>query len=115
MGYDRQILQILSRVGVRGISVRSLTKHVFNQNRTFFMTPDYNQVHDYVQRYLLRNSKSPNSLIARTGRRGSYRLNTQGNADARHLVLSFKTDDGADDGEEKEEKPQQDFSLDLFA
>ena len=112
MGYDRQILEFLLRVGERGISVRSLAKHVYNQNHTFFSTPDYKQVHDYVQRFLLRNSKSPQSLITRTERRGYYRLNTQGNADAHQLLISFKTE--PDDGDEKEEKPQQDFSLDLF-
>ena len=108
-------MQILSRVDERGISVRSLAKHVFNHNHTFFSTPDYRQVHVSVQQFLQRNSKSPQSLIARTGRRGYYRLNTQGNAYARQLVtaLRAKPEDGGDE-EEKEEKPRQDFSLDLF-
>lgn len=66
-----------------------------------------------VQQYLLRNSKSPQSLIESTGRRGYYRLNTQGSADARQLLLDFR--DEVTNDETENEKPQQDLSLDLFA
>ena len=61
--------------------------------------------------YLFRNSKSQQSLIENTGRRGYYRLNTSGSADARQLMLQF-----ADKQEEKEEEkpPVQDLSLSLF-
>jgi len=45
-------------------------------------------------------------------RRGYYRLNTQSNADARQLVLEFRETAVT---EEKEEKPVEDLSLDLFA
>lgn len=109
---------ILSRVGDRGISVRSLAKHVYNHSRTFFSAPDYKQVHSYVQQYLLRNSKSPQDIIARTGRRGYYCLNTLRSAEARQLVMGFKAKAGNDvdsNGPEAEGKPAQDYSLDLFA
>ena len=66
-----------------------------------------------VQQYLLRNSKSPQSLIESTGRRGYYRLNTQGSADARQLLLDFR--DEVTNDETENEKSQQDLSLDLFA
>ena len=42
-----------------------------------------------VQQYLLKNSKSPQSLIESTGQRGCYRLNTTGSQDARQLMLQF--------------------------
>jgi hypothetical protein len=45
-------------------------------------------------------------------RRGYYRLNTQNNADARQLMISFREETCS---EEKEEKPVKDLSLDLFA
>ena len=80
-------------------------------NCTFFTQPDYEEIRSYVQQFLLRNSKSTQSLIESTGHRGYYRLNTEGSADARQMVLQFR-----DEKEEKEEeKPQQDLSLDLFA
>ncbi|MDE6003507.1 MAG: hypothetical protein K2G76_08495, partial [Prevotella sp.] len=61
--------------------------------------------------YLLKNSKSPQSLIGSTGRRGYYRLNTKDSDDALQLLLRFHEEQQET---EEEEKPQQDLSLDLF-
>ena len=109
--YDSQILKVLTEAGERGIGVQTIAKHIYNMNRTFFYQPDYEEIHNYVQQYLLRNSKSQQSLIESTGRRGYYRLNTYGSADARQLVLQFSNDRQE---EKEEEKPRQDLSLDLF-
>ena len=111
MTYDQQILKILTEAGERGISVQTLAKHVYNMNCTFFFQPDYEEIRSYVQQYLLRNSKSAQSLIESTGRRGYYRLNTTGSADALQMLLQFREEQE----ETEEEKPQQDLSLDLFA
>ena len=111
MSYDQQILKVLTEAGERGIGVQTLEKHIYNMNRTFFFQPDFEEIRCYVQQYLLRNSKSQQSLIESTGRRGYYRLNTSGSADARQLMLQF-----TDKQEEKEEEksPVQDLSLSLF-
>ena len=111
VNYDQQILKVLTEAGDYGVSVQSVVKHVYNMNRTFFSQPDYEDVKSYVQQFLLRNSKSSQSLIDRTERRGYYRLNTSGSTDARQLMLQFSEVQE----EKKEEKPQQDLSLDLFA
>jgi hypothetical protein len=111
MTYDQQILKILTEAGERGISVQTLAKHVYNMNCTFFFQPDYEEIRSYVQQYLLRNSKSAQSLIESTGRRGYYRLNTTGSTDALQMLLQFREEQE----EKEEEKPQQDLSLDLFA
>ena len=113
MTYDKQILEILTKVGEQGIGVQQLAKHVYNMNCTLFSQPELQEVHNYVQQYLLRNSKSSRSLVESTGRRGYYRLNTQNNDDARQLVLMFREHDEAESSE-KDEKPQHDFSLSLF-
>lgn len=113
MTYDRQILQILSDVGELGIGVQQLAKHVYNMNCTLFYQPDLQEIHGYVQQYLLRNSKSAQSLIESTGRRGYYRLN-KNSADARQLMLEFRNTRIQEVAEDKEEKPQTDFSLSLF-
>jgi len=110
VNYDQQILQVLTEAGERGLGVQAIAKHVYNMNCTFFVQPDYDELRSYVQQYLIRNSRSAQSLVERTDRRGHYRLNTVGSTDAQQLLLHFR-DDGE---EEKEEKPQQDFSLDLF-
>jgi len=111
MTYDRQILEILTAVGEKGISVQLLAKHVYNQNLTLFFTPDLNEIRAYVQQYLLKNSKSPQSLVESAGKRGFYRLNTRNNADARQLLIEF-TETATQP--EKEERPAADLSLDLF-
>jgi hypothetical protein len=109
--YDQQILQVLTEAGECGVSVQAIAKHVYNMNCTFFVQPDFEEIRTYVQQYLLRNSKSQQSLIESTGRRGYYRLNTDGSADARQLLLQFRDEK---EEEREEEKPQQDLSLDLF-
>ena len=111
MTYDQQILQVLTEAGECGVSVQAIAKHVYNMNCTFFVQPDFEEIRTYVQQYLLRNSKSQQSLIESTGRRGYYRLNTDGSADARQLLLQFRDEK---EEETEEEKPQQDLSLDLF-
>lgn len=111
MTYDKQILMILSDVGNRGISVHSLARHVYNMNCSLFFSPDFDDIRRYVQQYLLRNSKSSQSLIESTGRRGCYRLNTGNSVDARQLQLEFRKES---DGNKEEETPSEDFSLSLF-
>ena len=112
MTYDRQILQILTEVGEKGINVQLLAKHIYNLNSTLFASPDIEDIRSYVQQYLLKNSKSSASLVESMERRGYYRLNTQNNADARQLMITFREETNP---EEKEEKPAKDLSLDLFA
>ena len=90
MTYESQILKILTEVGENGISVQLLAKNLYNLNTTLFYTPDLEEIRSFVQQYLLKNSKSVQSLVESTGRRGYYRLNTQNNADARQLMLDFK-------------------------
>ena len=114
MTYDQQILSILTDVGDKGISVQFLSKHLYNLNTSLFVPLDIEDIRNYVQQYLLRNSKSSQSLIENTGRRGIYRLNTQNNADARQLMLDFKNHASDDDAAESEEVHHPDFSLDLF-
>ena len=114
MTYDQQILSILTDVGDKGISVQLLSKHLYNLNTSLFAPMDIEDIRNYVQQYLLRNSKSSQSLIENTGRRGIYRLNTQNNDDARQLMLEFKNHVSEDDAAESEEAYHPDLSLDLF-
>ena len=114
MTYEKQILQILTDVGEKGIGVQQLAKHVYNMNCTLFSQPDLLEIRTFVQQYLLRNSKSAQSLIERTDRRGYYKLNTQNNADARQMVLEFREHRVTAEEDAEDEKPQCDLSLSLF-
>lgn len=91
--YERQIVEILSRVGDKGISVQMLSKHLYNMNCGLFDAPDLCCIRSYVQRFLLRNAKSPNPLVERTDRRGYYRLCTSSYALARQLMLEFNEEE----------------------
>lgn len=64
-----------------------------------------------MQQFLLRNSKTSQSLIERMEKRGYYRLNPQA-AEAKQLMFEFT--DECESIEETSEKPQVDLSLDLF-
>jgi len=113
--YDSQILEILTSIGDKGISVQLLAKHIYNKNVSLFYTPNLEEIHAYVQQYLLKNSKSSSSLIEKTGRRGYYRLNTKNNANARQLLIEFQAARQVKEKTEKEEKkPVEDLSLSLF-
>ena len=103
MTYDQQILDILTAVGEKGISVQLLAKHVYNSNLSFFFTPNLEEIRAYIQQYLLEKME----------RRGYYRLNTQNNPDARQLLIDFREESLPSD---KEERPDTnvDLSLDLF-
>ena len=114
MTYDQQILRILTDVGDRGISVQLLSKHLYNLNTTLFAPLDFEEIKTYVQQYLLKNSKSPQSLIENTGRRGFYRLNTQNNADALQLMLEFRNHADQEEQTDQDDKVHPDLSLDLF-
>ena len=111
MSYDQQILKILTEAGERGISVQNISRHVYNLNCTFFYQPDFEEVRSYVQQYLLKNSKSQQSLVESTGQRGCYRLNTRGSKDAQQLMLQFRDEVVVS---EEPQAAKQDLSLDLF-
>lgn len=80
----------------KGISLRNLVRSVYNLSRTFFFSPEYDDVYRYVQQYVRKNSKSPSSIIERMEVRGYYRLN-KASKEAKQLMLEFESkSDGSD-------------------
>ncbi|MGN1262985.1 MAG: hypothetical protein ACI4TW_03025 [Prevotella sp.] len=112
MEYGRQILEILSETGENGISVQNLATHIYNQNCSLFFSPDPVEVHKAVRQFLLRNSKSRQGLVEKTGKRGFYRLNTNNSDDARQLMLEFQ--ENKEEATEEQETTPPDISLELF-
>lgn len=109
--YDRQILQVLTNVGRRGISVHLLAKHVYNMNCTLFYQPDLQEVIRQTRNFVVRKSGGRSPWIEKTGRWGYYRLNSRGQGVVRQMLA----DDPSANGEElPDEKPPQDLSLNLF-
>lgn len=75
MNFDRDILHILIEAGPKGLSIKKISRHVFNRNNDFFNVVEFDDVYRYVSSYLARNSKLPDSIIEKTGSRGVYRIN----------------------------------------
>ena len=107
MQYDKEILRVLAEAGNEGLSVQKVSRHVFNACNSLFNLLNQEGVHKYVQTYLLKNSKSCNSLIEKS-RKGVYRLN-ENNQLSQQLILQFH-----DEVETPKEKPAEDRSLNLF-
>ena len=86
--YDSQIVGILAKMGDKGMSVQMLAKHLYNMNCSLFEDCDIDAMRRYVQQFVLRNSRSPLSLLERMERRGFYRLNPRRAFVPRQLVFS---------------------------
>ncbi|MDD7029558.1 MAG: hypothetical protein PUI49_08440 [Prevotellaceae bacterium] len=111
--YDEQIITILAKAGERGMSVKKVSMQLYNINCTLFSTPDFNDIHKYVQQFLFRNSRLSQSLFCNEAR-GIYKLNPN-SARAQQLALIFAEDsDNEDDDEEQSRNTSPDLSLSLF-
>ena len=114
--YDEQIISILAKAGPRGMSVKKIAMQVYNLNCTLFFTPDFKEIHKYVQQFLVRNSKTPQSLVSKT-QWGIYKLNPN-SAQARQLAIDFRNKENENTMEHEEEEDQRkdspDLSLSLF-
>lgn len=106
--YEQQILRILLEVGVRGISVKKLAKHVYNHYCTLFFQPDFIEIYRYTQHYIQRHSRSSQGMIEHAEKWGHYRLNPRA---AKALLLEFKE---KQEPTEEVPKPTVDHSLSLF-
>ena len=108
MNYDKEIWRVLTEAGMNGLSVQKISRHVFNASNNFFETVTFEEVHTYVQQYLLKNSKNPDSIIESTGVRGIYRMNPA-SQESQQLMLLFR-----DEEPEEPATPHEDKSLSLF-
>lgn len=111
--YDEQIITILAKAGERGMSVKKISMQLYNLNCTLFVTPDFKEIYQYTQQFLLRNSKTPQSLF-RKEERGIYMLNPY-SARAQQLVLNFMENEYTDKSQDDQPKDSHhDLSLSLF-
>ena len=111
--YDEQIITILAKAGEQGMSVKKVSMQLYNINCTLFSTPDFNDIHKYVQQFLFRNSRLSQSLFCNEAR-GIYKLNPN-SARAQQLALIFaEQSDNEDDDEEQSRNTYPDLSLSLF-
>ena len=74
MKYDRLIIEILMEAGSDGLTVRKVSRHVFNAVNGLFDEADIEAVHKLVRAFLLRHSKGVSPALDRP-KHGSYALN----------------------------------------
>lgn len=110
-------MEVLGKVGVKGIAVKLLSKHVYNMSCGLFSEVDFHEVHSRVQQYLTSRSRPPYRLVERTGEWGCYRLSKTAFEVCPQLVLDFS--DAGEPSVVSEDSPvpggSVDLSLDLFA
>lgn len=88
MDYEYTICHILEEAGKRGLSVRKIALHVFNENNTLFKETTYEEIYTIVRRYLNHSVRYNNSMIKRASRRGYYCLNDSADS-IRQQFLNF--------------------------
>lgn len=113
--YDNQIISVLTKAGQRGMSVKKIAMQLYNLNCTLFSTPDFKEIHKYVQQFLMRSSRTPQSLVSKT-KWGIYKLNPN-SAQARQIVIDFNKSNQTEEEDEQKEEPKKctpDLSLNLF-
>lgn len=108
MNYEGEIVRILSEAGADGLSIKKISRHVYNASNTFFETVDFEEVHRFVYNWLLRKSRQSCPIIEKT-QRGVYRLNPNSGAFTQ-LMLAFDNETIV----ENEKPVQQDLSLCMF-
>ena len=73
MKYDRLIIEILMEAGSDGLTVRKVSRHVFNAVNGLFDEADIEAVHKLVRAFLQRHSKGASPALDRP-KHGSYAL-----------------------------------------
>ena len=76
MKYDRLIIEILMEAGSDGLTVRKVSRHVFNAVNGLFDEADIEAVHKLVRAFLQRHSKGASPALDRPkhgGRTGTDR------------------------------------------
>lgn len=90
----QEILNILREAGDRGLSLRKIVLHVYNQQNDLFHTVSMQETKMEVKKFLLANSRKPNGLVERV-RRGVYRLNRKA-CKCNQFLLQFDQDEDQD-------------------
>lgn len=90
MKYEDLIIRILIEAGDDGLSVRKVTRHVYNAVNGFFEEADWGTVHRVVRAFLHRHSRGMEAAISRP-KHGVYCLNLATQA-GKNLVDSILND-----------------------
>lgn len=105
--YDRLIVKVLLEAGDNGLTVRKITRHVYNAVNGLFEEADMEAVHRSVWVFLQRHSQGERAALERP-KRGTYSLNS--NTVAGRMLLDTTFSESMPNAE----KPVDYSSLPLF-
>ena len=71
--YSKDIINVLEQFP-NGLPIRAIAKYVYNQKNSFFDKADLEEVKKNVTNFLVSRSRSRNSQIVRTEKRGVYKI-----------------------------------------
>ncbi len=71
--YSKDIINVLEQFP-EGLPIRAIAKYVYNKKNSFFDKVDLEEVKKNVTNFLVSRSRSRNSSIVRTEKRGVYKL-----------------------------------------
>lgn len=86
--YDRLIVKVLLEAGDNGLTVRKITRHVYNAVNGLFEEADMEAVHREVRLFLRRYSQGDGAALVRP-KRGTYSLNCDTGAGRMLLDVVF--------------------------
>lgn len=92
MNYEKEILTILSEVGIKGMPLRRIALNVYNISNSLFNPLDKNMVYEGVADYLRTRCDRTDSPIEKAEIRGWYRLNYN-SEQVQQLLLEFQIDE----------------------
>lgn len=109
MNYEKRIIDVLYSSGKEGLSVKAISRYVYNSENSFFAPLDYTAVYKWVSSYLIRSSHKPGSVIKKSSSRGIYYIDYKSDV-WKQMQLQFDKVEPKDSSS----LPDEDTSLSLF-
>ena len=113
MDYGDIILRILYEAGTEGLPVQKIALHVHAACNSLFSPVDYLAVRNWVQGWLQKNARMPNSFVCHGQKRGFYCFDVS-SGKAQQLMLEFDEDDVVNENAKAEGNSCEDAQLSLF-
>lgn len=109
MNYEKIIIDLLYSASKEGMSVKDISRYVYNSQNSFFTPLDYTAVYKNVASCLVRISHKRDSVIKKSSLRGKYCID-YGSSYWKQMQLQFDATDNPADSSLTDD----DTSLSLF-
>ena len=72
MNYEKIIIELLRSANKDGMSVKDISRYIYNSQNSFFAPLSYTSVYNNVASWLLRISRKKDAVIKKSSSRGMY-------------------------------------------